>query len=97
MDVELTIGIATGVPVTFLTVGGSNDSDFNQGLLDSSTYLTSLANPPTVVTTSYGSNENLFSASIATSALKDVLRYFIESSIARFATITWPLARAASR
>ncbi|KAF8189518.1 family S53 protease-like protein, partial [Mycena galopus ATCC 62051] len=62
LDIEYTIGIATGVPVDFLTVGG----DFDTALLDTTTYLDGIDNPPTVMTTSYADNEPNFGISTAT-------------------------------
>jgi hypothetical protein len=56
------VGLATGVPVEFLTVG--ND-DFVQALLDTTTYLASTPSPPSVITTSYGEDEDNFSLSDA--------------------------------
>lgn len=47
--------------MTFLSVGG----DFWQGVLNTTAYLTSIESPPTVVTTSYGGNENSVSRSLA--------------------------------
>ncbi|KAJ7230048.1 family S53 protease-like protein [Mycena pura] len=63
LDIEYTIGIATGVPETFLTVGGSN---FATAILDTTTFLDGVANPPSVMTTSYGSTESSFGSSMAT-------------------------------
>ena len=62
LDIEYTIGIATGVPETFLTVGGS----FSTALLDTTTFLHSTASPPSVMTTSYGDSESAFTPSLAT-------------------------------
>lgn len=59
---EYTIGIATGVPVTFLANG---NEDFNTALVDSANYLASTRSPPSVVTTSYGGDEDSFSSSLA--------------------------------
>jgi hypothetical protein len=56
------VGLATGVPVEFFTVG---NNDFVQGLLDTTTYLASTPSPPSVITTSYGENEENFSLSDA--------------------------------
>ncbi|KAJ6522710.1 family S53 protease-like protein [Mycena capillaripes] len=53
IDVQYTTGIATKVPVQFLSVGGS----FATSLLDTITFLDGVAKPPTVMTTSYGSLE----------------------------------------
>jgi hypothetical protein len=59
---QYTVGLATGVPVQFITVG---NSDFVQALLDTSTYLSSTPNPPSVLTTSYGDDESSYSLSDA--------------------------------
>ncbi|KAJ6526054.1 family S53 protease-like protein [Mycena capillaripes] len=67
LDVEYTIGLATGVPVQFLSVGGSPDgplSDLAIALLDTNTFLDGVDNPPSVVTTSYAPTENDFESSI---------------------------------
>ncbi|KAJ7248963.1 subtilisin-like protein [Mycena rebaudengoi] len=68
LDVEYTVGLATGVPVEFLSVGGdpnsTNLSDFATALLDTNIFLDGVDNPPSVVTTSYASMENQFESSI---------------------------------
>ncbi|KAK7000200.1 family S53 protease-like protein [Favolaschia claudopus] len=63
LDVEYTAGIASGVPLQFLTVGGS---DLPTALLDTTTFLSGVEDPPTVVTTSYGDNESVFGITLAT-------------------------------
>ncbi|CAK5279213.1 unnamed protein product [Mycena citricolor] len=63
LDIEYTVGIATGVPATFLSVG---NADFSTALLDTTTFLDGVASPPTVMTTSYGSTESSFGSSLAT-------------------------------
>ncbi|KAJ7252344.1 family S53 protease-like protein [Mycena haematopus] len=65
LDIEYTTGIctATDVPVTFLSVGGNN---FATSLLDTTTFLDGVANPPSVMTTSYGDTESSFGSSMAT-------------------------------
>ncbi|KAJ7126003.1 subtilisin-like protein [Mycena epipterygia] len=68
LDVEYTVGLATGVPVEFLSVGGRPDSNFSDlatALLDTNTFLDGVDNPPSVVTTSYGPMENQFESSVA--------------------------------
>ncbi|KAJ7445589.1 subtilisin-like protein [Mycena latifolia] len=68
LDVEYTVGLATGVPVEFLSVGGRPDSTFSDlatALLDTNTFLDGVDNPPSVVTTSYGPMENQFESSVA--------------------------------
>ncbi|KAJ7894410.1 family S53 protease-like protein [Mycena olivaceomarginata] len=62
LDVQYTTGIATGVPVQFLSVGSS----FATALLDTITFLDGVPNPPTVVTTSYGTLEAGFLNTMST-------------------------------
>jgi tripeptidyl-peptidase I len=57
MDIQYTVGVAQGVPVTFISVGPNNRDGF-EGHLDLAQYLLSMAQPPQVVTTSYGFDEN---------------------------------------
>ncbi|KAJ7349616.1 subtilisin-like protein [Mycena albidolilacea] len=67
LDIQYTMGIATGVATTFLSVGGPpNIPGFAQSLLDTTTFLDGIDNPPTVMTTSYGSGESDFGISLAT-------------------------------
>ncbi|KAJ6450427.1 family S53 protease-like protein [Mycena vitilis] len=63
LDIQYTTGTATDVPVEFLSVGGNN---FATSLLDTTTFLDGIANPPSVMTTSYGSTESSFGSSMAT-------------------------------
>ncbi|KAF8145773.1 family S53 protease-like protein [Mycena galopus ATCC 62051] len=63
LDVQYTAGLATSVPLYFLSVGGY---EFITSLLDTITYLDGIAAPPTVMTTSYGGDEFNFGASAAT-------------------------------
>ncbi|KAF7336180.1 Family S53 protease-like protein [Mycena venus] len=66
LDIEYTVGIATGVPVEFLSVGGGDtDEDFASSLLDTTTFLDGVPNPPSAMTTSYGLNEDEFGSSLA--------------------------------
>ncbi|KAK6971675.1 family S53 protease-like protein [Favolaschia claudopus] len=65
LDVQYAAGIATGVPLQFLSVG-TFLSDFPTSVLDTTTFLASAAQLPTVVTSSYGLNEDFFGASLAT-------------------------------
>ncbi|KAJ7176048.1 family S53 protease-like protein [Mycena crocata] len=62
LDIEYTTGIATEVPVQFLSVGENN---FATALLDTTTFLAGVDNPPSVMTTSYGSTESSFGSSLA--------------------------------
>ncbi|KAF7363118.1 Family S53 protease-like protein [Mycena venus] len=66
LDIQYTAGIATGVPLQFLSVGGVVDSsDFAAALLDTTTFIDGLADPPTVVSTSYSDNEDHFGFTMA--------------------------------
>ncbi|KAF7346644.1 Family S53 protease-like protein [Mycena sanguinolenta] len=59
-------GVATGVPVKFLSVGGDTDFlDFATALLDANTFLDGLDNPPSVVTSSWGTTENKTESSVS--------------------------------
>ncbi|KAJ7333493.1 family S53 protease-like protein [Mycena albidolilacea] len=67
VDIQYSVGIATGVPVQFLSVGGGLTlDDFPALLLETTTFLDGVANPPTVMTTSYGFAESFFGLSVAT-------------------------------
>ncbi|KAJ7731311.1 family S53 protease-like protein [Mycena maculata] len=63
LDIQYTAGIATEVPLQFLSDGGE---DFATSLLDTTTFLDGVASPPTVMTTSYGDSEADFGLSMAT-------------------------------
>ncbi|KAI0754358.1 peptidase S8/S53 domain-containing protein, partial [Daedaleopsis nitida] len=60
LDIEYTVGIATGVPITFMSVGYSYH-DHLLGFLDLMNYYLDQDAPPNVVTTSYGADEHLIS------------------------------------
>src|ERR1700761_4491868 len=62
LDIEYTVGIATDVPVTFLSVGGDleTSTDFGNALLDTTIFLHQTTQPPSVVTTSYSGTESDF-------------------------------------
>ncbi|KAJ6484685.1 family S53 protease-like protein [Mycena sanguinolenta] len=66
LDIQYTAGLffclATGVPLQFLSVGGE---DFATALLDTATFIDGLVDPPTVVSTSYSENEDLFGTTMA--------------------------------
>ncbi|KAF8488528.1 family S53 protease [Gautieria morchelliformis] len=66
LDTQYTVGVAGGVPVTFISVGSSN-TDGIDGFLDIINFLISEPSPPQVLTTSYGFNEPGIPLSIATS------------------------------
>ncbi|KAH9896504.1 family S53 protease [Cubamyces lactineus] len=56
IDIQYTVGIATGVPTTFISVGDDNSDGIN-GFLDIIDFLLEENNPPQVLTTSYGFDE----------------------------------------
>ncbi|KAJ7620287.1 subtilisin-like protein [Roridomyces roridus] len=62
IDIQHTVGIATGVPVEFLSVGKDNADAF----LDTITFVEGLQDPPSVMTSSYGFDESSLGATIAT-------------------------------
>ncbi|KAF9813130.1 hypothetical protein IEO21_05741 [Rhodonia placenta] len=64
LDLQYTVGIATNVNTTFITVG--YNGDFLTNLLDTANTLIALDSPPQVVSTSYGEDEQYVSASFAT-------------------------------
>ena len=57
MDIQYTVGIATGVPTTFVSVGEKNQDGDLGGFLDIINFLLKQDNPPLVLTTSFGFNE----------------------------------------
>jgi tripeptidyl-peptidase I len=64
MNIQLTVGVAGGVPVTFISVG-PRMTDGIDGFLDLINFLISQEHPPQVLTTSYGYDERQISASLA--------------------------------
>ncbi|KAI0062175.1 family S53 protease [Artomyces pyxidatus] len=66
LDTQYTIGVASGVPVAFISVGG-NTRDGVFGFQDTVNFLLSENTIPHVVTTSYGGNENQISRPLANS------------------------------
>ncbi|KAK0186035.1 family S53 protease-like protein [Armillaria mellea] len=64
LDIEYTVGIATGVPTVFISVGDSS-TDGVDGFLDILNFLNAEASPPQVLTTSYGFDETDIPASVA--------------------------------
>ncbi|KAH9949260.1 family S53 protease [Amylocystis lapponica] len=64
LDIQYTIGVATDVPAEFISVG-PNYQDNLYGYLDIINYLLEQDSPPQVLTTSYSSNEEQFSSSLA--------------------------------
>lgn len=62
LDVEYTVGVATGANVYFLSVGDSSDGVF--GFLDTATAVLDTWSDAYVMTTSYGSNEEYISSDV---------------------------------
>ncbi|KAF8891614.1 family S53 protease-like protein [Gymnopilus junonius] len=65
LDTQYTIGVATEVPNAFISVGNNFQDGALEGFLDIINFLLAQSNPPTVLTTSYGQNENTISRSLA--------------------------------
>ncbi|TFK83532.1 subtilisin-like protein [Polyporus arcularius HHB13444] len=59
LDIQYTVGIATGVPTTFYSVGESSAT----GFIDLVNYFLAQDEVPLVLSTSYGFNENAFAGS----------------------------------
>ena len=60
LDIQYTIGLATDVPTTFISVGNNSDpteDEFADVLIYTALYMVALPSPPQVMTTSYGGNE----------------------------------------
>ncbi|KAI0822997.1 subtilisin-like protein [Trametes gibbosa] len=60
LDIQYTVGVATNVPTTFVTVGPKTQDGALGGFLDIITTLTNQENPPLVLTTSFGFDETPF-------------------------------------
>ena len=65
LDIQYTVGVATNVPTTFISVGNNNQDGDLGGFLDIINFLLGESNPPQVLTTSYGDNESDISRSLA--------------------------------
>ena len=65
LDIQYTIGVATGVPTVFISVGENFQDGALEGFLDIINFLNGESNPPHVLTTSYGQNENTLSSTLA--------------------------------
>ncbi|TFK88151.1 subtilisin-like protein [Polyporus arcularius HHB13444] len=57
LDIQYTVGIATNVPTTFVSVGNQNQDGDLGGFLDIINFLLDQDAPPLVLTTSFGFNE----------------------------------------
>ncbi|TFK32816.1 family S53 protease-like protein [Crucibulum laeve] len=65
LDIQYTVGIASGVPNVFISVGDNFQDGALEGFLDIINLLLGQSNPPHVLTTSYGQNENTISRALA--------------------------------
>ncbi|KAJ8087301.1 hypothetical protein PM082_006131 [Marasmius tenuissimus] len=65
LDIQYTVGVASGVPVTFISVG-PNTADGVDGFLDIINALNAQSAPPQVLTTSYGFDETDLGSTLAT-------------------------------
>lgn len=65
LDIQYTVGVATGVPTTFISVGDQNQDGELEGFLDIINFLLAQSNPPKVLTTSYGFDERFISVTAA--------------------------------
>ncbi|KAF5352182.1 hypothetical protein D9758_009222 [Tetrapyrgos nigripes] len=65
LDIQYTVGVATGVPTIFITVGDNNADGVN-GFIDIINALNAESAPPQVLTTSYGFDEPDLGSALAT-------------------------------
>ncbi|KAL5512352.1 hypothetical protein ACEPAG_3344 [Sanghuangporus baumii] len=65
LDIQYTVGVASGVPTNFISVGEQFRDGALEGFLDIINFLLGESNPPHVLTTSYGQNENTISSNLA--------------------------------
>ncbi|KAJ7210567.1 subtilisin-like protein [Mycena pura] len=64
LDIQYTVGLATQVPITFVSVGEDSDSDLG-GFLDIVNFFAAGDTVPPVMTTSYGENEGDLTPALA--------------------------------
>lgn len=65
LDIQYTVGVASGVPTVFISVGNNTQDGVLAGFLDIINFLLAESSPPQVLTTSYGQNENTISHALA--------------------------------
>ncbi|PIL33245.1 hypothetical protein GSI_04695 [Ganoderma sinense ZZ0214-1] len=65
LDIQYTVGIATGVPTVFISVGDQYQDGDLDGFLDVINFLLDEDEPPYVLTTSYGQDEHTMSQKLA--------------------------------
>lgn len=71
LDIQYTVGLATGVPVTFVSVGTRSQDGADEGFLDIINALLAETAPPQVLTTSYGFNTEMDLSKTLTFAMCD--------------------------
>lgn len=80
LDTQYTVGIAGGVPVTFISVGADNQDDID-GFMDIINFLAAERNPPQVLSTSYGFDEPDVPPSVATLVPALILHNLVQELI----------------
>lgn len=65
LDIQYTVGLATGVPTVFISVGDQTQDGDLDGFLDTINFLLDEDVPPYVLTTSYGQDEHTISQKLA--------------------------------
>ncbi|KAI1783833.1 family S53 protease [Ganoderma leucocontextum] len=65
LDIQYTVGVATGVPTVFISVGNQFQDGDLEGFLNVVNFLLGEDAPPYVMTTSYSQNENTISQRLA--------------------------------
>jgi tripeptidyl-peptidase-1 len=75
LDIQYTVGLATGVPVTFVSGGDQFADGALEGFLDIINNLSELATVPQVLTTSYGEDEPDQTAAAATKLCNAYMAY----------------------
>ncbi|KAJ6630312.1 family S53 protease [Mycena sp. CBHHK59/15] len=71
LDIQYTVGLATAVPVTFVSVGDSTTDGADEGFLDIVTALIAEKAPPQILTVSYGLNKEADLSKALTFAMCD--------------------------
>ena len=64
LDVQYSVGLATGIPVNFISVGDDATNDGAFGYLDTANYVLSDQSSAYVVTTSYNGDESAISSNV---------------------------------
>lgn len=97
---QYTIGIATGVPAAFLSVGPDN-TDMIDGFMDMVSFLLSMDTLPGVVTITYGFDEPTLQASLSMWVFPIIILlakvFNRKIRLDAYATHTWPWALEAFR